>query len=647
MRKLTFIVMALAMVLGFTQCKKEQLLEPQGGQVGIILDVNNGNNNGSRAEVVPPSVNFETGDQILVASNGHYVGTLTYNGTNFSGNITNPVENEPLYFYFLGNNAVLGAANGNGDITSCTVDISDQTYYPHLPVISMGVSINRANGNAVVNYSSGVTSYEAQLHNKASLIKFNVITDSDSPICITGMNNQVTVNFADRSENDGFSYGKADANGVIKMKGESGSPAVKWAIVLQQDPLDQGANGTAYTEDGAYVGARAAVPAITMNQYLNQDRAMTVNTVAWDGDLAKITNSSTEAFATARDGMTIYGTLGVKKKVSIADGATVTLNGISINSDEAWANGGFAGLTCLGDATIIIADGTTNVVRGIDRAYPAIHVPSSKTLTIQGATGKTGKLFAYTNGHQAAGIGGGNSLNCGNIVIESGNVTAKGSDYAAAIGGGNNASCGYITISTGVSNVTAINVDDGPCIGAGEDGTCGTITIGGNTTGTISTRYYTYPETAMHLFDIEGSLIYYIPGNSWEEAAAYEENAFYIFNDEKVMINIDNEEKRLKCDDEDVAPDATINPNASYSWATNAGGDLTSLNIEGVEIWYSVGETWDYAIYNHDNLGWEINGDEVFYNGQPLLDGLDDPIHSWEDIGLEPDVYHFGGGPDK
>ena len=109
MRKLTYFMMALALMLGFTQCKKD-LLEPQsqGEQVRITLNVESGAStssatDGSKANVDPPHVTFETGDQILVASNGHYVGTLTHNGSNFSGDITDPVEGEPLYFYFLGN----------------------------------------------------------------------------------------------------------------------------------------------------------------------------------------------------------------------------------------------------------------------------------------------------------------------------------------------------------------------------------------------------------------------------------------------------------------------------------------------------------------------------------------------------------------
>ena len=268
----TTLLFAALMLLGMTACRKkivEPIAQPTAGnQVAITLNVGDG----AKAEVTPPNVAFEPDDKILVASGGHYVGTLTYNGGIFGGNITDPVENQPLYFYFLGNKQGTLTVGDEG----CTVDISDQTNYPHLPVISMGVSIDRSQGNEIVYYKNGETHYEAQLHNKASLIKFNVTTPSNSPICITGMNNQVTVDFDNLAENEGFSYGKVNNEGIIKLKGGSGTNVEKWAIVLQQDELTEGAAGSAYTEDGAYVGALAAVPAITMNQFIDANRPMTV-----------------------------------------------------------------------------------------------------------------------------------------------------------------------------------------------------------------------------------------------------------------------------------------------------------------------------------------------------------------------------------
>ena len=47
MRKMTYFVMAMALVLGFTQCKKENLEpETEGKQVMITLNVGGGDNNG-------------------------------------------------------------------------------------------------------------------------------------------------------------------------------------------------------------------------------------------------------------------------------------------------------------------------------------------------------------------------------------------------------------------------------------------------------------------------------------------------------------------------------------------------------------------------------------------------------------------------
>ena len=142
---------------------------------------------GSRVNVDPDpasdhQVTFENGDQIVVASNGAVVGTLTCEDEVFGGEITNPTEGQPLYFYFLGNKQGT-VANGTAELT---VNISDQT--SELPVISMGPS--------KVNYSTAETNYTSDLHNKCSLMKFNVTTPSTAAICITGMNNTVTVDFS-------------------------------------------------------------------------------------------------------------------------------------------------------------------------------------------------------------------------------------------------------------------------------------------------------------------------------------------------------------------------------------------------------------------------------------------------------------------
>ena len=181
------------------------------------------------------------------------------------------------------------------------------------------------------------------------------------------------------------------------------------------------------------------------------------------------------------DGSVVTGTLGVNKKISIAAGATVTLDGVSINADGTFTTGNYAGITCLGDATIVLKEGSTNFVKGFYEDYPGIYVPVGSTLIIQGP----GTLNASSNGY-SAGIGaGGESFDndeiekaCGSIEIQGGIINATGSDVGAGIGGGRSF-CGTITISGGT--VTAIGGENAAGIGGGEQSSCGDIFISGGT----------------------------------------------------------------------------------------------------------------------------------------------------------------------
>ena len=103
-------------------------------------------------------------------------------------------------------------------------------------------------------------------------------------------------------------------------------------------------------------------------------------------------------------------------KVSIADGATVTFDGMSIKGFDA-SDYNWAGLTCEGDCNIILADNSVNTVEGFYSDYPGIYVPVGKTLTISGS----GSLETR-GGRRGAGIGGGNGIDCGNIAQSRGFV---------------------------------------------------------------------------------------------------------------------------------------------------------------------------------------------------------------------------------
>ena len=191
----------------------------------------------------------------------------------------------------------------------------------------------------------------------------------------------------------------------------------------------------------------------------------------WDGDLAKIPLD-----AIAIDGMTLSGTLARNVKISVADGATVTLDGVTINGtnnyDYQWA-----GLTCLGDATIILKDGTTNTLKGFYRSYSGLQAgpynwTNNTNLIIKG----TGSLTTSSNGY-GTGIGSSEMANCGNIEIQGGTITATGGGSAAGIGSYQNGRCGNITISGGTINATGGQAAAG--IGSGQQGYCDNITITG------------------------------------------------------------------------------------------------------------------------------------------------------------------------
>ena len=254
MKKLGFFALALAFVLGLSQCKKENATAStdEGVKVPITLNVNG--NSGSRVAVDGSNgvVTFEDGDVLHVVSNGVYVGIMTYNGTVFSGEINEPTEGEELHFYFLGNKT----PEFNSDNTECSVVISDQAEY--LPVISYAPSIE--------NYQIGKTDYNATLLNKCALVKFDVTSVSEAATCILGMNNKVTVDFA----TNGFTYSQED-EGIITLAAGNGE---KWAILLPQAEVT---HAITRSNDGIHTGFCATIPAIEENDYLTNGITVAVS----------------------------------------------------------------------------------------------------------------------------------------------------------------------------------------------------------------------------------------------------------------------------------------------------------------------------------------------------------------------------------
>ena len=278
---------------------------------------------------------------------------------------------------------------------------------------------------------------------------------------------------------------------------------------------------TATTAAGTFSRTTGAVSLAKGKLYTSTALALIKqNTITLDGLLANYTASNGDVLTGST---TAY-------KVTIPDGATVTLN----NATIAYANDDGAPITCAGNAKIILS-GTNNlsVPGGLDdpvdpgsahmNGYPAILVGGTGTkLTITGSgtlnaiggyiaagigclnAGYTsyganyacgviqidgGTINAYSGNANSLGdgaevgigavCGGPSGDGCDGIIINGGVVTAEGG--AAGIGGAGGTTVNYITINGG--EVTARSHGEGAGIGTTSNGQCGDITI---TSGTIN-----------------------------------------------------------------------------------------------------------------------------------------------------------------
>ena len=232
----------------------------------------------------------------------------------------------------------------------------------------------------------------------------------------------------------------------------------------------------------------------------------------FDGSLADLNGDYV-----AHDGEVLTGTLGGNYRLSIADGASVTLNNVTIKNIEtinyvnSYGYDWWAGITCLGDCRIVLAEGSVNTVKGFNAYSPGIYVPEGKTLTIEGsgALDASNGVDAEGRGY-SAGIGCGIGLNCGNIEIKGGDVTATGGEEAAGIGGAYDASCGDITITDGVTKVTATKGGGAQySIGLGHlfETSAGVITINNVVTNGVPISPFVFDgelSTYMVVFDANG-----------------------------------------------------------------------------------------------------------------------------------------------
>ena len=506
MRTNTFIkALAFAMLLA-TACNKNEIAndentEKKGFALPVTVNVTREGDDATKATYNESTrtLEFSAGDKLFVKGNdysaggaGFFAGTLTWqSGGTFSGTI-------------LTENTYSGTIDALFTAGSALATLLPANYgnYPYLSFDDEGTYSASVNYDATKTFATSkataVEQFSFEVGGYTSGTGF-ALHPANAILNFTGV---------DVALSDGVSF---TISGSVTTD-DSGTATFAIGVNVGTD-----------LKDWTLTVAGNAITLVSSSKVLATGKIYNINRAA-----PVVTNLSTiNANYTASDGETLTGTLASNVKISIADGATVTLDGVTINGTHSTSYK-WAGITCLGDATIILKDESVNSVVGFCYTYPGIYIPHGKTLTIQGETLGTGVLNATgagysagigaasesvdiyrscgniviaggvinatAGGERAAGIGCGGTTNpsttnpstCGTINITGGTITATGGKWAPGIGSGFYATCGDITIANTVTSVIATKGAENysstfDCIGKGREGSCGTVKFGNQT----------------------------------------------------------------------------------------------------------------------------------------------------------------------
>ena len=228
MKKFSTIIMAIALVLGLSQCKKQETPTSNNTEDGMVYITVNVDNGGGRHHIEPGvgAYVFTNGDILYVGNNGHFIGTLEYQSGAFSGTITSPSTSDYLHFYFLGGKTPASAPTTS--TTDFTISIADQS--GNLPILSYGRSTGK--------YTDEYATYTTTLRNQCGLVKFVPATETSETIIVGGFYNTATIDFA----TPGIT--PTGEPGNITLFAES--DAAKWAILLPQTGVSPTATISGY-----------------------------------------------------------------------------------------------------------------------------------------------------------------------------------------------------------------------------------------------------------------------------------------------------------------------------------------------------------------------------------------------------------------
>ena len=465
------IILAAAIIgLLATSCKKENT-EPQQAELMqsyITINATYKTDNGEKVDYTENENNitatWESGDQILVAYDGH-VSTLTLQsgaGTSsatFSGEITYtnmPTANSVLSCYVRdANNQAALTIDGDNIV------YSDAAFLAQNGTLAGAGKCNTYMGMATYGDGTNIT---CNFGVNTSILKLRCFATAD------GVSTDATLTY------------KSGSTELAKATFEVGETNGENTIYLA-------------VPAGAYSGAQTLVyqsGSAEVIRTLSEGHATFADGQTYSKTLffGPVNLGILDFDYTAQNGDVLTGALANRQKITIAAGATVTLSDATINltanTTSAEQASGYSALTCLGDATILLADGTTNTLNELYYYWAIIQPgPTGTTLTIDG-TGTLNATTGNSNSGYSTVIGAGYNTSCGNIVIAGGTVNATSNYYGIAIGAGysnsyasNLARCGNITITGGEVNAQSKNGSS--AIGTTQHGDCGDITITGGT----------------------------------------------------------------------------------------------------------------------------------------------------------------------
>jgi len=256
MKRLSTIIMALALVLGMSQCKKQETpTNGNGGEkVYVTLNVSNGESiavnvdNGGRHAVAPNLgvIQFRNGDVLYVGNNGKYIGQLTYTDGAFGGELELPTGDDFLHFYFLGGKAPETEIEA-GSTEEFNISIADQRQ--NLPVLCYGASSQK--------YTLTGSNYSAVLEYQCALVRFNLQNPVYMNVNLSNVLTEAKIDFVNHT------ITPTTTTGDMTLYGEEGVITHRWAILLP------GTNLSSTVHSDLQWQGTSAMPAIVANGYVD------------------------------------------------------------------------------------------------------------------------------------------------------------------------------------------------------------------------------------------------------------------------------------------------------------------------------------------------------------------------------------------